>query len=306
MKKVVIAGGSGHLGTSLAEYLHGVGYEVTILTRNNSIRQVPDVTYQIWEGATLGDWTKTIDGSDIVVNVCGKPVACRYTERNKRELIRSRTATTSLIGEAIQRAVSPPSLWINASSSAFYGFSDQTMDEDNPAGDDFPAQICVAWEKAFWDASTPDTRKVSWRLGVVLQRNRGLILPFTNLVKSFVGGKLGSGKQFFTWIHEDDFRRAAQWTIENPNAEGIYNLTSPEPVTNVQFMSSLRKAMDTKLYISLPSWLLFLGGKITGVEPSLILNGRSIVPTRLQKSGFTFHHGKIEPALRDLFSRERR
>lgn len=301
MKKIVIAGGTGNLGVSLTEHLRKQDYDVTVLTRKIPLQQYQGVDYVLWDATTFGDWTKVIDSSDVVINVCGKPVACRYTEKNRKELIRSRTVPTALIGEAIRQSTSPPSLWINASSSAYYGFSEDVMDEDDKAGEDFPAQICVEWEKSFWESQTLDTRKVAWRLGVVLQRNRGLILPFSNLVKSFTGGNLGSGKQFFTWIHEDDFLSAARWTIENPSVEGIYNITSPEPVTNATFMSTLRNAMGSKLSFSLPSWLIFLGGKITGIEPSLVLKGRRIIPTRLLKNGFTFEHGGIEPALKDLF-----
>src|SRR5688572_60438 len=143
MKKIVIAGGTGHLGTSLAEHFQHVGYDVTVLCRELPRHRVNGVAYSLWDGVTLGDWTRIIDRTDVVINVCGKPVACRYTEKNKKELIRSRTATTLLIGKAIQQSSSPPSLWINASSSAYYGFSDETMDEDDEAGADFPAQICV-------------------------------------------------------------------------------------------------------------------------------------------------------------------
>ena len=305
MKKVVIAGGTGHLGVALAEHFVTAGNEVTVLTRRYPGSIVKGVHYILWDGIHTGEWSNSIDGSDIVINMCGKPVACRYTQRNKRELIRSRTETTTLIGQAIQQSSLPPSLWINASSSAYYGFSDASKDERDEAGHDFPARICVEWEDAFWNVPVSKTRKIAWRLGVVLQRNRGLILPFQNLVKSYVGGRLGSGKQLFTWIHEDDFLRAAQWTIETPGTNGVYNITSPEPVTNAQFMASLRKVMNYKVYFALPSWLLYLGGHITGIEPSLVLKGRSVLPGRLLQGGFTFRFGGIEPALQELFNKAR-
>jgi uncharacterized protein (TIGR01777 family) len=260
------------------------------------------VRYTWWDGETLGTWTKYLDEADIVINFCGKSVDCRYTESNKKKLIQSRVTPTLLLGNAIKNSSTPPKVWINASSSAYYGFSTAVLDESATHGNDFPARICVEWEKAFFSSQTPSTRKVAWRLGVVLQRNKGLILPFIILVKSFLGGKLGSGKQYFTWIDEDDFLNAALWTIENSSAIGAYNVTSPEPVTNEVFMKTLRKGIGVPSGISLPSWLLRIGGKIIGTEPYLILDGRRIIPTKLQASGFQFNYPDIQNSIDHLFN----
>ncbi len=304
MASIIIAGGTGHLGSSLATRLVEEGNKVTVLTRTQNER-LKNINYVLWDARTTGSWVEYIDSADVVINLCGKSVDCRYTEANKLELIRSRVATTVLIGEAISRSSKPPSLWINASSSAYYGFSSRKMDERAGPGDDFPARICVEWERAFLSASTTKTRKVAWRLGVVLQRNKGLVMPFAGLVKSFLGGKLGSGKQFFTWIHEEDFLNSALWTINNEHAAGAYNLTSPEPVSNEDFMKALRKAIGVDFHFSLPEWLIKIGGKIVGTEPYLILDGRRIIPARLVDAGFKFHYSHIEPALNDLFKKRK-
>jgi uncharacterized protein (TIGR01777 family) len=301
LKNIIIAGGTGHIGSSLAHRLVQEGYRVVILTRRPIKSPHASLNYICWDGQTPGSWTKYLEESDVLINLCGKSVNCRYTESNKLKLIQSRVRTTSILGDAIKRAARPPKLWINASSSAYYGFSSDIKDERAASGTDFPARLCEEWEKAFWAFSLPDTRKVAWRLGVVLQYKKGLIIPFANLVKSFVGGKLGSGKQYFTWIHEEDFLKAALWTIENHLAVGAYNLTSPEPVTNAVFMRALRNAMGLRVGIPLPQWLMEIGGKIIGTEPYLILDGRRIIPARLVDSGFQFQYPEIQNSLNDLF-----
>lgn len=304
MKRVLIAGGTGHIGSSIAGRLVKEGYAVTILSRSMLESERPSLRYAYWDGVNFGSWTKYIDESEVVINLCGKSVNCRYTESNKLKLIQSRVKPTLLLGEAIKNSLTPPRLWINASSSAYYGFSTEVKDERAGAGSDFPSRICVEWEKAFMSTYTPATKKIAWRLGVVLQHDKGLILPFVGLVKSFIGGRLGSGKQYFTWIDEEDFLNAALWTIESSLAVGIYNFTSPEPETNEKFMKVLRDVLGVRTGISLPEWLLKIGGKIIGTEPYLVLDGRRILPARLLDSGFRFQYGDIESSLNHLFKKD--
>ena len=300
MKKIIIAGGTGHIGSSLADYFIQRGHDVRVLTRKVSKRN-SQFSITLWDGVNPGSWMQDLEGSDVLINLCGKSVDCRYTKANKLKLIESRVNTTTLLGQAVTECKKPPSLWINASSSAYYGFSDKIVNEDSGPGDDFPATICVKWEQAFFSLHTPETRKVAWRLGVVLQSGKGLIAPFVRLAKSYMGGKLGTGNQYFTWIHERDFLNAAIWTIDNSTAEGVYNLTSPEPVTNVVFMNALRNAIRVPIGISLPTWLVHFGGKIIGTEPYLVLDGRRVVPRRLMDSGFKFRFPEIKHCLNDLF-----
>lgn len=244
-----------------------------------------------------------LEGSFALINLSGKSVNCRYTEKNKKELIESRTKTTSLLAEAISKLEAPPRVWVNASSTAIYGFSDQELDERAGPGADFPAQICVQWEEAFWNTEVSSTRKLAWRLGVVLQKDRGLILPFRNLVKFGAGARIGSGKQYFTWIHEEDFLNAALWTINNENADGYFNLSSPEPVTNETFMRALSTASGSRFTLPLPGWVVRVGGMITGTEPYLVLDGRRIVPSRLLELGFKFRYPEINRALKTLVTK---
>ena len=300
MKNVVIAGGTGHLGSSLADRLIQEGHRVRLLTRKVPNRN-SRISHIRWDGETPGPWIRDLDGSDVLINLCGKSVDCRYTEANKLKLVESRVKSTTLLGQAIGECKKPPTLWINSSSSAYYGFSEKIVNEYSQPGNDFPATICVKWEQAFFSQETPGTRKVAWRLGVVLQSGKGLIEPFVRLARSGVGGKLGTGRQYFTWIHEKDFLNAAVWTINNRWVEGVYNLTSPEPVTNAVFMKELRNAIGVPIGISLPPWLIYLGGKIIGTEPYLVLDGRRVVPDRLLDSGFQFLYPGITHCLRDLF-----
>ena len=300
-KKIILAGGTGHLGSSLAHRLKEEGHSVRILTRKAGLRN-STIPHSLWDGETPGEWMSHLDGSDVLINLCGKSVDCRYTETNKNKLVLSRVRSTELLGKAINECKKPPAVWINASSSAYYGFSDKIINECGAPGKDFPATICVKWEDAFFSSSTPDTSKVAWRLGVVLQRKKGLIEPFVRLSKCGFGGRLGTGDQYFTWIHEEDFLGVAVWTINQPSAAGIYNVTSPEPITNAVFMKALRNAIGVPLGISVPEWLVRLGGKIIGTEPYLVLDGRRIVPDRLLASGFRFQYSNINRCLNHLFS----
>ncbi len=303
-KKIIIAGGTGHIGSSLADRLIREGHSVRLLTRKIP-RNHPRILYSTWDGETPGSWIKDLDGSDVLINLCGKSVDCRYTEANKLKLIESRVKSTTLLGQAIGECKKPPSLWINSSSAAYYGFSEKIVNEYCQPGDDFPATICVKWEQAFFSTTALRTRKVAWRLGVVLQSGKGLIEPFVRLAKSGMGGRLGTGKQYFTWIHEQDFLNAAMWTINHPRVEGVFNLTSPEPVTNAVFMNALRNAIGIPLGISLPPWLIYLGGKIIGTEPYLVLDGRRVVPDRLLDSGFKFLYPGINHCMSNLFKADR-
>lgn len=300
MRKVVIAGGTGHLGSLVTEHFVNSNVKVVLLTRKLPPKGNPLVSYTLWDGKTLGEWSEVLESTDVVLNFSGKSVNCIYTKKNKEKLISSRVESTRILGEAIQRAENPPKIWINASSAAYYGFSDKPMDESAPAGTDFPAEICKNWENAFYNVNLDNTRRVALRLGVVLQRKKGLILPFVRLARFFLGGKQGSGEQQFSWIHEKDFIRSIQWFLENNTAIGSYNATAPEPICNKRFMGTLRDALGIPFGIPIPSFLIRLGGRVVGTEPDLVLKGRKVVPKRLLNEGFEFNFPEIDKSLNDL------
>ncbi len=302
MTKVVIAGGTGHLGSLLTErFVKEDGKtNVIVLTRRIPIKRYPLVSYVLWDGKNVGEWVKVLEAADVLINLCGRSVNCRYTEINKKRLVASRVESTEILGKAIQGCAAPPKVWINASSAASYGFSDIALDESAPPGVDFPSELCKKWEGSFYTHPLDDTRRLTLRLAVVLQRRRGLILPFMRLARYFVGGPQGSGKQYFTWIHEEDFFKGIKWLINNPNASGVYNVTAPEPVVNAEFMAALRKAMKIPFGLPIPSFLIHIGGKIIGTEPYLVLKGRKVLPVRLLEEGYEFDFPKIEVALENL------
>jgi uncharacterized protein (TIGR01777 family) len=301
MKKIIIAGGTGFLGHLLLSRLTKESMNLIVLTRKIPSSRISQVKYVLWDGLNQGEWTKELEESDVLINLSGKSVNCRYTNKNKRKLIESRVNSTLALDTALQNTVKPPRLWINASSAAYYGFSDKILDENSPAGDDFPSEICKKWEEAFFSNKLSNTRKVALRLAVVLQPNQGLIKPFVWLVKSFFGGKLGSGKQYFTWIHQEDFIRSIIWFMTNHDKSGVYNITAPESITNEEFMRELRKALKIPFGISSPTWLIKIGGKIIGTEPELVLKGRAAIPRRLLIEDFQFTYPKLHESIYNLF-----
>ncbi|MES2827329.1 MAG: TIGR01777 family oxidoreductase [Bacteroidota bacterium] len=299
--KIVIAGGSGFLGAAVVSQFPDS--DIVVLTRwAPSIKG--NVRYVQWDAKTPGLWTKELEGSRAVINLVGKSVNCRYTEANKKEIISSRVDATLALGKAIAELKNPPEVWINAGSAAIFGNSgDDFKDENSATGSGFSPDVCKAWEKAFYTYDTPKTRKVFLRIGMVLQQKGGILKPFANLVKLGVGGKIGSGKQYMTWIHEADFQKLIQWAIEKPEATGIIHAASPNPVTNSEFMSSMRKTYRVPIGIPNPAFLIKIGAIFIGTEAELVLSGRRVVSTFLQQKGFKFKYPYLHEALEELVNR---
>jgi NAD dependent epimerase/dehydratase family enzyme len=336
---IVIAGGSGFIGTALAHYF-GKQNRVILLTRgshtahNNrycrSTGLPPGVEQVYWNGKDTGDWCRCIDGCDMVINLAGQSVNCRYTSRNKAALLSSRTQTTKAIGAAIQQAVRPPALWINAASATIYRHStlqpqDELTGEISPVKradeyasgydafsrrlclltgawrngrtiDDFSVQVCRLWEQTFFSQVTPATRKIALRMAITLGEG-GVMVPYLNLCKWALGGPQGNGSQRFSWIHIEDVCRIAAFVWQHPELEGVFNASSPHAVTNSVFMQTLRKITHNRLGLPAPVWLLQAGAKLIGTETELLLKSRWVVPARLQQAGFTFRYPGLEEAL---------
>jgi len=303
--KIIIAGGTGFLGHSIIEYLQQKGdVEIIVLTRGNSKRH-HNVTYVNWDAATQGEWAKQINGSKAVINLVGKSVNCRYTTKNKREIIASRVNATVAIGKAIQQATNPPKVWINAGSAAIFGNGKADIkDEYSPVGEGFSAQVCKIWEQAFFRTSTPGTRKVFLRIGLVFQKNKGLLQPFTNLAKIGFGGTIGSGDQYVSWIHENDFVKIIDSVLTDESYQGIIHCASPLPVTNKHFMTALRNALDKSFGFYNPSILVKLVAIFIGTEAELVLTGRRVVSSILEQKKFVFQFPAIENALQHLLTKE--
>jgi uncharacterized protein (TIGR01777 family) len=299
--KIILAGGSGFLGTLLTNHFLKQGNEVIILTRGTA-QPADGVQYVNWDGKHQGEWTKHLEGADLVVNLNGKSVDCRYTTKNKQLIYATRLDATVALGKAITNCKQPPACWINASSATIYRYSiDQTMDEyTGEIGEGFSVDVCQQWEQSFNKFELPKTRKVIMRIGIVLGKEGGAVKPLKMLTRLGLGGKQGSGQQYMSLLHQTDFVNAVDFLFKNVAAKGVYNLVSPNPITNKDFMHFLRKSLSIPFGIPLPEYLLKLGAYLINTETELIIKSRRVIPTRLSEEGFTFTFPLIEEALTDL------
>jgi len=299
-RKIVIAGGTGFLGNILLKYYKHADVEIVVLTRNTKPAH-DNVRYVQWDAKTVGYWIKELERSDVVINLVGKSVNCRYTEKNKREIIASRVDATTIIGQAINACIFPPRVWINAGSAAIFGNSGEEIKfEDSSVGDGFSPEVCKRWENAFNEARTPHTRKVFLRIGLVLQKGEGLIRPFVNMVKFGLGGKFGSGEQYISWIHEADFVNVVQSAISNFSVTGILHCSSPFPVKNKEFLDTIRQTMNAWLALPNPAFLVRFGALFVGTEADLVLQGRRVVSRILEERKFEFKYPTIDQAIANI------
>ncbi|MGQ0603091.1 MAG: TIGR01777 family oxidoreductase [Anaerolineales bacterium] len=307
--KIVIPGGSGQVGQLLSRAFQATGHEVIIFSRQHS--QVVGRSV-VWDAETFGAWTNDLEGADVVINLAGRSVNCRYTPENRRLIMDSRVNSTRLLEEAITHAHHPPRLWLQASTATIYAHRyDAPNDEatgilggSEPNASDtwrFSIEVANAWERAFDAAHTPRTRKVALRSAMVMSPDRGGIFDtLLRLVRFGLGGQAGNGRQYVSWIHADDFVRSLQWIIEHEKMEGRVNLSSPHPAPNAEFMQTLRQAWGMPLGLPAMEWMLEVGALFLQTETELILKSRRVVPGRLLKSGFTFHYPSWTEAAQNL------
>jgi uncharacterized protein (TIGR01777 family) len=297
--RVVLAGGSGFLGRALAGEFARAGYEPVVLTRrprkHSRVRQVE------WDGRTVGAWARELEGAAAVVNLAGRGVACRHTPGHRREIVESRVNSVEAVGRAVAACEEPPKVLVQAASLAVYGNPGRRVcEEDAPAGTGFPAEVCLRWERAFDSLELPHTRKVLLRIGFVLGRDGGALPPLARLARLYLGGTVGEGHQYISWLHVRDFCRLVLWCVERPEAAGVYNATGPCPVTNAEFMCELRCALGRPWSPRTPAWLVRLGAFLLRTEPGLALEGRRCLPERLVEGHFKFLYTNLESALADL------
>lgn len=261
-RRIVIPGGSGQIGATLARHYQSLGDDVVVLARKPV--QAP-WRVALWDGRTIGGWTKEIDGADVVTNLAGRSVNCRYTAANRREIKESRVNATKIIGQAIAQASLPPKLWMNAATATIYRHAlDGPMDEgtgelggNQPNAPDtwrFSIDVTKSWEDAFSSSSAPATRKIALRSAMVMSPDRGGVFDaLLGLVRHGLGGASGSGRQFVSWVHDKDFLRALDYLIEHEEFDGAVNMASPNPLPNREFMAVLREAWGTKIGLPLPN-----------------------------------------------------
>lgn len=300
-KKIVLAGGNGYLGKVLANYYKDKAKEVVIIGRHEEgIEQ--NIRTVIWDGKTRGKWASELVNADMLINLCGKNVNCRYNDKNKEEIYASRLLPTELLGEVIHDLSEPPKLWINITSATIYRHAeDRAQDEENgDIGTGFSVDVCKQWEAAFNKFETPKTRKVALRMGIVLGRSDSVFPRLLNLVRLGMGGMQGDGQQYVSWVHEHDAARTTEWLLEHEELGGVVNCTAPNPVKNAELMRTIRKIYGMPLGLPAPKWLLEIGSVVIGTETELILKSRWVLPKRLLDSGFVFEYGNIEGAVREI------
>lgn len=315
--RVVIPGGSGQIGTVLAREFHSRGDDVTVLSRQAA--KAPWKVKQ-WDARTLGDWTSAIDGADVVINLAGRSVNCRYNAANRREMMDSRVESTRAVGQAIAQTKTPPHVWLQAATATIYAHRfDVPNDEctgiigggggSEPGAPDtwrFSIDVATAWERACNEVQTPRTRKVLLRSAMTMSPDRGGIFDtLLGLVRRGLGGTCGSGKQCISWIHDRDFIRALDFILERDDLSGPVNICSPNPLPNAQFMRVLREAHGTRIGLPAAAWMLEIGAVFLRTETELILKSRRVVPRRLLDTGFEFEFPEWPVAARQLCQRWR-
>lgn len=311
--RILLPGGSGQVGTVVARAFHASGHEVVVLSRTPASAPWRVVA---WDAEHLGSWASAVDGSDVVINLAGRSVNCRYTPRNRRDILESRVRSTRVVGAAIAEAAAPPAVWLQASTATIYAHRyDAPNDESGPLGGTepdvppswhFSIEVAQAWERACLDAPAPRTRKVLMRSAMIMSPDPGGIFDtLLGLVRRGLGGTAASGRQFISWIHERDFVRAVEFLIATPSLSGPVNISAPHPLPNQQFMEVLRRTWGTRIGLPATRWMLHAGAILLGTETELILKSRRVVPGRLRKAEFGFDFPTWPEAAAELCERRR-
>ena len=307
--KILIPGGSGQIGMMLERAFQSSGDEVVVLSRSAADESMR------WDGKSPGSWTKHIDDADVVINLAGRTVNCRYTEENLKQMMESRVDSTRVIGEAISKSKTPPKVWLQMSTATIYAHRfDAANDEatgiiggsepDAPAYWARSIDIAKAWELELDQAETPGTRKVALRTAMVMSPDKdGVFDVLCGLTRKWLGGRIASGKQYVSWIHEQDFVNALRFLIDNDSMSGPVNLASVGPLPQAEFQSVLRKVLGVRVGLPAMKWMAEIGAVFMKTDTELILKSRRVVPGRLLEAGFEFQFSTWDKAAEDLVSR---
>lgn len=320
--RVVIPGGSGELGWVLARHLQWLGHQVTVLTRGPYTAPWETVH---WDGERTGPWVNYLEGADVCINLAGRSLHCRYDEAHREEIHRSRVVSTWLLNRVMARLESPPRVWLNASTADIYRHAldrtgrDGEMDEATgelgggeaisrwrraPESWDFAVRVAKEAERTFFEEDLPRTRKVALRSAVAMTTAAGgTFARLSRLVRLSLGGTLGSGRQFVSWIHEEDFARAVEFLIEREWMAGPVNLAAPNPVRNRELMAALREAWDVPNGFPIPTPVVKLGALVLRTEAGTVLKSRRVIPGRLLEAGFRFEFPEWAEAAENLVGR---
>jgi uncharacterized protein (TIGR01777 family) len=305
--KIVIAGGSGFLGLPLARSLAADGHEVVVLTRGNTTARASGHPRSVsWApDGEVGAWGSEVDGAGAVINLAGESIAAkRWTAAQKQRIADSRVQATRSLVTAIRAAEVPPSVFVSGSAVGYYGpLSDQPATEGTAAGTDFLARVCVQWEDEAITAAGGRTRVVCVRTGLVLERDGGALPQMLPPFRFGAGGPVGSGRQYWPWIHRDDWIALVRWAIQTPAVSGPLNATAPHPVTNADFARALGRAMHRPAFMPAPAFALRL--MLGEMADALLLAGQNAVPANALRAGFRFTYSELDEALAAIFARPR-
>jgi uncharacterized protein (TIGR01777 family) len=299
--RIVLAGGSGFIGQSLSPSLVSKNYQIVVLTRrksdyHGSIREAH------WDGKKLGEWTQFVNGALGLVNLTGRNINTRHTPEHRREIIDSRVDSVRILGEAIGRCMQPPKVFVQLAGVGIYGDKGERIcDETTAPGDDFVSEVCKKWEAAFDSVDSPNTRKVLLRLGVVLGRNSGFLRVLSRLTRWLLGGQVGEGGQYVSWIHIADLSRMILQAIDQERLTGVFNATAPNPVTNAELMRALRRALHRPWSPPVPEFAARIGSWLMGTEASLALVSQRCVPKRFLEKNFEFEFPNLREALANIY-----
>jgi uncharacterized protein len=314
--RIVIPGGSGQVGQVLARHLSSQGHHVTVLSRTRSHASSPWQTI-FWDGVAAGGWQDALEGSDVCINLAGRSVNCRYDSANRKAIFDSRVDSTRILGKVIASLARPPAIWLNASTATIYrhelerpnGEFTGILGGHEPGEPDiwnFSIDVARGWEAAFYETPTPRTRKVALRSAMTFSPDSGGVFDvFLSLVRRGLGGTVGAGTQYVSWIHDADYIRAVEFLIAHSELDGPVNLASPNPLPNRDFQRILRQSWGTQIGLPTITWMVEIGTFFMRTESELVLKSRRVVPTRLLDAGFEFVFPEWPAAARDLVARWR-
>lgn len=291
-KKVVLAGGTGFIGTYFENHFVNLGYKVKIISRQSHHISWDDKTAII----------AALEEAELLINLAGKSVNCRYNEANKQKIMNSRTRTTKILGESILACKKPPIVWMNSSTATIYRHAeDRPMTEENgEIGSGFSVDVATTWEETFFSFKLPNTRQIALRIAIVLGKGGGVITPYRNLVMFGLGGVHGSGKQKFSWIHVEDLFQIVLFLRDREELSGVFNCSAPQPVSNRELMKQIRSVMNRPFGLPAPKLMLEIGSVMLRTETELVLKSRWVLPERLEREGYNFTFNTLDKTLKNI------
>ena len=297
-KQVVIAGGSGFLGQNLRRYFEAQGREVRVLTRSPS--RESDIQ---WDARSIGQWASALNEADVLINLTGRSVDCRYNAKNKAEILASRLDSTRVLHEAVVACDVPPRIWLNSSTSTIYndtrGEEPANQETTDNIGDDFSMGVAKQWEEEFFRHDLPGTIQTALRIAIVMGSEGGAFPVMSKLARYGLCSPQGAGDQWISWIHIEDFCRAVSFLMDSP-LPGVVNICSPNPIQNRNFNGLLKQKLKPLIVLPQPGWLLKIGAVFLRTQTELILKSRKVSPSRLVAEGFNFSFADADSMISDL------